>query len=255
MKKTTKIKNALIIPDTHAPHHDHRAFMLMLNSTSQMYPNLDEIVLLGDFGEFASVATHAKHPKLNRLLSKELKSVNALLDLVDRYFPKIKKVFIEGNHEYRVYRYLRDQSPELFDVFNLRSELLKNRSNWSWVPYGPSQKYRVLESKLWARHEPKGGGEYTAASTVKRAGASVIFGHTHRIQEFQSVDINDQNHRGINIGWLGNKDDQIFDYVKDHHQWASAFSIVTVLPNGLFFNNTSHIIDYTCMVAGEVFKG
>lgn len=249
-----KDKHALIVPDTHIPYHDKKAFRLMLKATKAEYPNLDEIVLLGDFGEYATVSSHPKDPKLKRLLKTEIAQVNSVLDTLDKTFPKANKVYIEGNHEDRLTRFIRDEAPVLADLVSSRSLLLGNRVRWDWIPYGPTQRYNVLGSKLIARHEPLGGGEHVAASTVKKAGASVIFGHVHRIQEFQTVDINGQNHRGITPGWLGDHTNPIFDYVQNHHQWALGFSIVSVQPTGLWFHNTIHIIDYKCLVNGTIYE-
>ena len=91
-----------------------------------------------------------------------------------------------------------------------------------------------------------------------KAGCSVIFGHTHRIQESQIVTIDGSNLRGISSGWLGDKNHPVMSYVKNHHQWALGFSVVTVLDNGLWFNNLVHIIkkdnSYNCIFDGYKYE-
>lgn len=249
-----KIQRALIIPDTHVPYHDKKAFSLMLRAVKTEHPDLAEIVLLGDFGEFASVGSHPKDPQMDRSFQREVKAVRDELDRLDKLFPKANKVYIEGNHCDRLTRYLRDVAPELDGLVEAKELLLKGRKKWTWVDYGPGQQYSVLGSKLLARHEPTGGGEHCAAGTVKSCGASVIFGHVHRIQEFQTVDIEGKNHRGITPGWLGDANHPIFNYVKKHHQWALGFSLVTVLPKGLWFNQTIHIINHKLVLNGKVYE-
>lgn len=249
-----KLKHALIIPDTHIPYQDEKAYNLMLKVAKSM-PSVDEIVLLGDYGEFNAVSSHPKDPSLSNRLQEEIKAVNEKLTQLDRLFPKARKVFIEGNHEDRLTRYIRDKAPELFGLVDAKELLqIRHRPNWLWIPYSPNQKYRVLGSKLYARHEPIGGGEHTSASTVKKANRSVIYGHVHRIQEFQTVDLEGANHRGITCGWLGNQKHKIFNYVKNHHQWALGFAVVTVAPDKTFYAQTLHIIDNKAVFGGKLYE-
>ena len=256
MKNTKSgVKHALIIPDTHIPFHDKRAYKLMLQVAKNAVPKLNGVYILGDFGEFASVSSHPKDPDIESRFSKELEAVNAHLDELDELFPEAEKVFIEGNHEYRFSRFLRDKAPQLFEVTNAKSLLKMDDRGWKWIPYGPNQKVKVLGSKLYARHEPTSGGEHVAAGTVKKSGASVIFGHVHKIQEHQTVMLNGDNHRGITCGWLGDKNHKVFNYTQSHNQWALGFAIVTVLPDGTFFSQTLHIINYQVVYGGKVYRG
>ena len=260
-KRSNGLKIAGLLYDPHHPFVDERAYKLCLGVFKDL--GIDELVVGGDFADFFAVMAHKKDPSIKIDFEEEVKVVNKELDKLDKLFPNIKKVFIEGNHEYRLFRYIRDKCPELFGLFDWQ-ELLhfkpyrqKARKNWEVVPYGPYQKYSVLGSKLIARHEPMAGGKYAAAQTVTKAGTSVIFGHTHQIQEHQIVMLDGQNHRGINAGWLGNKDKypQVFNYVKNHHQWALAFTVVYVLPDGTFHAKVIHIIDYKCVVNGKLYTG
>ncbi len=251
-----KVKYALIIPDTHIPYEDKRSYELMLKIARQGLPHIDSVVILGDYGEFATVGSHPKDPDLENFLKKETDAVNERLNQLDRLFPKAEKVYIEGNHENRFDRYIRDKAPQLYGLMSIKKLLrLDKRPGWKWIPYGPNQKVKVLNSKLYARHEPAGSGDYTAAQTVRKCGASVVYGHTHRVQEYQTVMLNGDSHRAINSGWLGDANHKIFEYVKNHHQWGHAFSIVTVLPNGLFFNNTIHIIDHKAVFGNKLYVG
>lgn len=248
------MKRCLVIPDTHRPFHDRRAYDLMMQVATSV--KIDGVYLLGDYADFYNVMFHEKDPDIIVDFDAEVVDVNDGLDEIDKLFPRAQKVYIEGNHEYRLTRYLRKNVPALYNITDSAKLFeINKRKYWNWIPYGPTQKVRVMKSKLWARHEPTTSGTHVAHNTVVKCGTSVIFGHTHRIQESQIVHMNGENHRGINPGWLGNKNLPVFDYVKDHHQWALGFSIVHILEDGTFFNNTIHIIDYKCMYGGKLFKG
>jgi hypothetical protein len=227
-----EVRRALIIPDCHIPYHDNTAYSLMLRVAEMAA--VSEIVILGDYADFYSVSSHAKDPNFSSALSDELDHVNAYLDELDERFPTASKVYIEGNHEHRLQRFINSRAPELNGLTRVESLLrLDTRDNWSFINYEPSQLYSVLGSKLFARHEPYAGS-------------------THRIQESQIVYASGENHRGISCGWLGDVTSSVFNYVPSLHQWAHGFSIVDVLPDGTFFNNMIHIIDGKCSYGGVI---
>lgn len=245
------IKKALIIPDCHIPYEDKKAYDLMLAVAKDIDP--DEIVILGDYADFYGLSSHGKDAGIQELFQEELYEVIERLKELNKLFPNAKKVFIEGNHEYRLPRYLNKNCKELYGSVSVPNLLHLKHFGFEFVPYGPDQKYNVLGSKLVARHEPLAGGKHVAQNTVEKAMASVIFGHTHRIQEAQTVAIDGKNYRGISSGWLGDKDHPVMSYVKNHHQWALGFSEVTVLEDGTWFNNLIHIIDYKCNYNGNIY--
>ena len=248
-----KIKTALIIPDCHIPYHDRRAYQLMLDVASEINP--DEIVILGDYADFYAINSHGKDPNMTHLLMDEVAEVTEELQRIKRKFPDAKKVYIEGNHEYRLARYIKQKCPDLFGAFTVPQLLELPRLDFEFVPYGPTQRYNVLGSSLIARHEPLAGGKHVAQNTAEKAMASVIFGHTHRIQEAQIVTMGGQNYRGISSGWLGDKEHDVMQYVDSHHQWAQGFSVMRLLEDGTWFNQLIHIIDYKCIVDGVLYEG
>jgi predicted phosphodiesterase len=245
-------KKALIIPDCHIPYEDQRAYELMLAVAKDVDP--DEIVILGDYADFYAINSHGKDAAMNGVLQDEVYYVIERLKEIKRLFPNAKKVYIEGNHEYRLARYINSKCPDLYGVVDTQSILELNLLGYQFVPYGPNQKYQVLDSKLIARHEPLAGGKHVAQNTVEKAMHSVIFGHTHRIQEAQIVTIHGENYRGISSGWLGDTTHSVMQYVKGHHQWAHGFSIVNVLDDGTWFNSLIHIVNYKCYYNGYVYE-
>jgi len=246
-----KTKRALIIPDCHIPYEDKDAYQLMLDVAKDVDP--DEIVILGDYADFYNVSSHGQSPEIMETLMDEISAVHVRLRELKKLFPKAKKVFIQGNHEFRLERYINNQCPALFGVTGTERILELGLYGFEYIPYGPNQKYNVLGSKLIARHEPLAGGKHVAQNTVEKAMKSVIFGHTHRIQEAQTVSIDGNNYRGISSGWLGDKNHSVMAYVKSHHQWALGFSVVTCLEDGTWFNTLIHIIDGKCIHDGFVY--
>lgn len=253
-KKTNESsRRSLIIPDCHIPFENKKSYELMLEVGLSVDPV--EIVILGDYADFFDVTTHSKELDIQAKLIDEVDAVMKRLRELRTLFKKSKIIYIEGNHEYRLGRYIRDRAKELFGLVSVPYLLNLSAYEIDFVPYGPNQKYHVLGlNSLIARHEPIAGGTNVAYNTVVKAMKSVIFGHVHRIQEAQVVAINGDNYRGITPGWLGDVESPAFEYVKNHHQWAHGFSVVTQVGQKTWFNQTAHIIDRKCQMDGKIFK-
>ena len=250
----SRLKTALLIPDTHRPYHDRKAYNLMLKAAKDI--GVDEIVILGDYADIYALNAHGgKNPTLPTTLIEEIEDVNSGLDELDKLFPKAKKIYIQGNHEYRFERYIFDKCPELFGVTEFRNLIkIDQRINWKYIPYGPNQQYKVGGSYLIARHEPLAS---SAKATASRALCSLVYGHIHRIEESHLVGLKDDNHVCFSVGWLGDKrNDKVFSYVKGHHQWQLGFGLVYVREETkYFYHNKVHIMDdYTCVVNGKLYK-
>lgn len=248
------LKKALIIPDSHIPYHDRKAYNLMLKVAKEI--GIDEVVILGDLADFFAVNSHGTHPQVFQMLIDEVDEVNKELDKLDKLFPRAKKVFIEGNHEYRLERYLLSKAPALFGVTSTEHLLnINRRKNWKFINYGPNQVYKILGSKLKARHEPLAS---SAKATASKALCSLVYGHIHRIERSHLVGLDGTDHMCFSVGWLGDKrNDKIFGYVKGHHQWQLGFGLVYVDDKSkYFYADTVQILDnYTCVVDGKIYKG
>ena len=171
------MKWAAIIPDTHRPYHDKKAYALMIKALRFVDPC--EIVLLGDYADFYSVSRHSKDPRLEHLLQKEVDDVNSGLDELDALFPKAKKVFLEGNHEARLSSYVGNHASALFGLTDCEYLFrLNQRPRWSWIAFGKNQLYRVLGSDLCTRHRPLASN---AKTSVQRAGLNLCYGDIHKI--------------------------------------------------------------------------
>lgn len=250
------LKSSLIIPDTHRPFHNRKAYKLMTMVAKDLDPY--EIVLLGDYGDFYFANLHgAKSPRVRDLAKEERDSVNEGLDELDSLFPKAQKVFIEGNHEYRLERFLIEKAPELFDIINVKTLFnMHKRSNWKWIDYGPDQSHRILGSKLIARHEPSGN---SAKQSASKSLCNLVYGHIHRLEESHIVGLDGNNHVNFSVGWLGQKRNDVMRYVKGHWQWQLGFGIVYVdTKTKNFYHQKIHIIEennnYSCVFNGKKYS-
>lgn len=247
---------AVLIPDTHRPYHNRKAYNLMIKIMEDLKDQIDEIVILGDYADFYFCNSHGKSPDMLNTLVKEIVDVNEGLNELDHKFPEIKKVFLEGNHEFRLERYLASKAPDLFGLTSVEHILEFNRrTNWKFISYGHNQAHKVLGSKLYARHEPLAS---SAKATASKALCSLVYGHIHRIEESHIVGMDGTNHVSFSLGWLGDKrNESIYGYVKSHHQWQMGFGLVWVdEKTGYFYHEKIHILDnMTAVVNGKLYKG
>ncbi len=249
-----KLKRALIVPDCHRPFHSRKAYALMLEVA--LYLGVDEIVLLGDYADFYSVSHYVRSadPRLPQLLIDEVESVNLGLDELDRLFPRAKKIYLEGNHEIRLEKYIESKAPALFGVTECRGLFqMHARPRWSYVGFGRSQKHRVLGSDLLARHKPIASNPMTG---LRRAFASYCYGHNHHIEQAHAVGLDGQQHVAFSCGWLGDHRADVFGYMLDPPQWQLGFALATVAgPSKQFHHEIVEIkSNYTCLTHGKLFK-
>lgn len=243
---------AVLWPDTHRPYHHVKANHLILNVIADLAPK--ELVLLGDFADFYSISKHKKDPRISILLEEEVDSINQGLNEIDLAAPNAKKTYIEGNHENRLERFIASECPQLFGITECQTLFgLDERPNWKWISYGPGQKHRILDTDLMARHEPLGS---SAKSSLAKSMGSLVYGHIHRIEEFNGVSISDQEFTQFSVGWLGDKrKDLIFGYTKGHQQWQLGFGLVWADDNKVFHKQTIQIQpNISCVINGKEYR-
>lgn len=248
----TKLKKVLHIPDTHVPFHDRTAFKLMLDVGKAFKP--DEVVFLGDFFDAYSVSRHEKDPLLDfKTWKDEIKEGREAIEIVKDSFQNTKRwVFLSGNHEVRVERYINNYAPKLSGLYKT-NELLCIDPDWTFFPYGQEGHYKI--GKLTVCHGSR-AGENPAASMVKKYRSSVLFGHTHKLQEYHITDIHGTDFVALNAGWLGDIR-KAGAYIKDTADWSLGFAMTYHKDNGDFYYQLIQIqknkIQYSALFNNEVF--
>src|SRR3990167_3510358 len=227
------MKCAVIVPDIHIPYHNKKALDAVMVSIANIKPS--EIIFLGDLVDFYCIHGHgSKDPRLQTMLINEIEQVNKFLDQVDKDFPNIKKKYIEGNHEYRLARFILNNAPQLFGVtscFNLLK--FNERKNWEYIHYKNTQLTKVLDTNLFARHEPLAGH---ARLSVQRSMTNMVYGHIHRIECSYAKSIDNRSYVNFSPGWLGDDSNySIFGYTPHRNQWQLGFSTVYSEQKEFFF--------------------
>ena len=255
------MKIAIIFPDLHIPFEDKRAVDLVFKVVEHIQKNIkpiDSVTLLGDAIDLYGLSRYDKDPAFGdiaELYDREMACANMFLDRVDEEFSKAReKIFIEGNHEYRMKKYMNANAGALRNVVTVPSELgLASRAKWKWVGYNRHQSQAILGSSLFTRHEPFGASQ--PKLQAQKAGGSFLYGHTHEVGEGTYVcKLTGRVFIAINAGCLVKIDEKVFDYCVNRPNWSHAF-VISYFYKDTFTCQVVRILpDYTCFFDGRRFK-
>lgn len=224
------LKRVLHVSDCHHPFVHKNAWKLLLDVGRSLRPHV--IVIHGDFFDFYSVSRHLLDPMMDfKTWKDEMNEARGALDELMSTVPHKEIVFLEGNHEKRLLKYVHEKAPKLAGLFKAE-ECMGLPREIRYIPYGQNGKYVI--GNLVCVHGSR-AGENPAASMVKKFRSSVIFGHTHKIQEYHINNAHGDDFVALNIGWLGNQA-KAADYILDIADWTLGFGITYHKQSGAFFH-------------------
>jgi hypothetical protein len=209
------------------------------------------VVSMGDFIDCFSVSKYSKSPTRALGLDEEVASANAVLDEIDRIAPKSRRIYIAGNHEDRLQRYLQDKAPELFAFIDIPKLLRLESRGWEYVPY----KECIRLGKLNLTHDVGSAGRYNAYRALDTFQAPVVTGHTHRLSYVVEGDATGGTQVSAQFGWLG--DVEQIDYmhrVQAKRNWTSGFGYGYRNPQSDYvYLVPVPIVNYTAVVEGRLY--
>lgn len=229
------MKRVLVIPDTHAPSHDRKAVAAVQAYASTKW--YDEVVILGDLGDFDSVnGHHVGRPGLQegKRLSEDIAACKAVLEdfvFAARHInPAAGAHFLFGNHEARVAA-AQSRWPAFMDLPNLREALDCSELGVQTYPYR-KRKSAFNIGKLHFLH-----GSYCGENAVKKhldkLSCSFVMGHIHRL-----LTVTKPSQHGTMLGaCVGHLADPDIgeSYLDGPEGWQQGFAEAYVMPNGTFF--------------------
>ena len=250
------MKRAGFICDAHIPCEDPRAYELALDILQDI--KVDCLILGGDWSDFYSLNQYGVSPDVQFNLEEERYAVRKRLREMRKAFKDVEIIYLQGNHEYRLERFVDKYAPQFFNMITTDKFFNLGEFDIKYIPYGHDQKHNVLGTPLIARHEPLSCSLHCAYQTVIKGARSMIFGHTHRIQSVILKNIDGQHLKGTSCGCLLDFDSPVFKYRKGVDSWAHGFNIITVLDDGIWFSEQIHILPrgrkYCALVDGCLYE-
>lgn len=95
---------------------------------------------------------------------------------------------------------------------------------------------------------------HVAHNTLAKGHVSCIFGHTHKIQKFEHNDLLGESLVGINGGWLGDPNSDVFGYMEHVPQWQHGFVVITAFDDGTWFDSIIEIKKGRAIANGAVYE-
>ena len=212
----------------------------------------DTIILLGDLIDFYCLSAHGgSNPNRKQLIEAELNPAKALLKQLDGLGAS-KKIYIAGNHESRLNRYLADHAPKLYNQFKLETWLNLRETDWQFVPY--MQTYD--SGKVLYTHDLGNSGAYAVHQALPKAQHSIVIGHIQRMDYVIASDIRGHNRIAMCPGWLGNANNIDYEHsLLAKTAWSQGFALAEEWPGGITTFIPVPIIKDKVYFMGKVFTG
>lgn len=178
------MKRIVVISDTQMPYEDKRAVRNIINFIGDYKP--DEVIQIGDLVDYPAPSRWTAGTRYEFaggvIRDSEYAKVNFMAPLRAVYDGPLK--ILKGNHDERPEKYLEKNAPALAaDDVHYRFESLLDFDGFGaelvepYYPFAPG----------WVAihgHESPGLNQVagrTAAMKAKKAGVSLVMGHTHRL--------------------------------------------------------------------------
>ena len=236
-------KKIFFWPDTHVPYHSKQAVELAFKACQSFKPDI--LVVGGDLFDFYCVSDHSKDPRRKDKLVDELIGAASFRQLLENLAPQ--RVFLEGNHENRLERYLWTRAPELFGLVSVQT--LLGLKEWTFIPY--RSHYKI--GSLYLCHTAGPGGKYATHKAHDLYQHNVGFFHTHNLGVAYSGNATGTTHVSANFGWLG--DIHKVDYttnIEKLRRYLHGFGTGYLFPKGDVHIQAHAIVNKRVILEGQV---
>lgn len=249
MSERNKFRRIFFFPDTHVPFHDKKAFELALRVGERLKP--DAVVILGDFADFYSVSQHDKSPDRKVSLTEEAEAVQACLGEINQRIPARRRIYLSGNHEYRLDRYIKSKAPEFHGVTSVEKILNLEGLGWEYVPY---HGYAKIGRMLCTHDTGSAGMNAHRKSLGDAGGVSVVIGHTHRMSTETKASVEGDFIFASMFGWLGDPEQIDYMHKTKTLAWTQGVGLVYLLPDGTAIPSPIPFYKYQAFVEGSLLK-
>lgn len=253
--KSSGITRVIVIPDLQVPAHDKKSLAAVEKLMADF--SWDYYINLGDFLDFNEISFHNHGKPMLVEGQRILKSFDAGNEILDRHQKivksknrKAKFVLLNGNHDYRIERYV-EMFPQTEGLLDYDKNLRLKQRKIEWVRCYPDGTDFVL-GKAHFHH-----GLYTndvhSKKHVNAWGTNIFYGHLHDVQNYSMTK------RGENSTIVGQSLGCLCEYEQSYikgnpSRWQQAVTIFEFFPNGNFTYNVIRIFNHQFIFAGKLYK-
>jgi len=229
------LKQAVILPDVHMTDKLPRDYQVVRRFIKDFKPH--KVILLGDFMNVESLSAWDMDKKRlmeGRRYLKEVDLANKELDYLQSCVKdKTEGIYyLEGNHEWRVERYL-DKNPEMEGLLELPEKLKLKERGIKWFPYLNQVRKPLKIGEMNFLHGLY-TNQYHAKKHLMSLGCNICYGHKHESQTAMQNMAMQKVYMAYGLGTLG---DKAPDYLKGRPgNWINQFAIFEWDTNTGHFN-------------------
>lgn len=236
------MRSVLVIPDVHLPFEDKRTLRAVEKYMSSRH--WDECIYLGDLLDFSCVSSHNKNKPgitAGESVKKDYNYANKFLDRHQKILgPKTKITIIEGNHDYRIERWI-EEFPAMKGSLEVEKGLRLRERGINWVRYWSTGKVYKIGKATYGHGRYVNDGH--AKKHVQTYGTNFFYGHLHDIQGYSLT------HAGDNKTIVGQSLGCVCNYrqywLKGYpNRWNQAITTFFFRPNGFFNYYISSIFNH-----------
>lgn len=220
LEPTSKDRIALF-SDIHVPFHNMVALRAAISEAKRIGSTI--ILLNGDTMDCHELSKYEKDPR-ERKFREEIPLVRQFLAYMRQEFPKARIIWKDGNHDERLYLYLRRHAPAVLGVDDFEAPRILRFKEYD-IEY-VTDKRPIVCGKLNILH----GHEYPGGITAPvnparglflRAKACAIQGHQHQTSEHAEPTLEGKSIACWSVGCLSELHPQYMPLNKWNHGFAS----------------------------------
>ena len=182
-------RTQIVLNDVHIPFQNTVAVNMVVKFIQEQRPGT--IHLLGDCCDLWSISRFDKDPTRRLNLQEELDAVRDWLHELRDAAPRARIIYSEGNHEYRLRKYLISEAKALAGLRALTLEKLLDFDSLK-IRFQPHDRpYRIGHLLFTHGQFVSRWSAMSAKRHFERYGCCTIHGHTHRLGAFYHTDLHE----------------------------------------------------------------
>ena len=241
----SSVKTWVVLSDIQIPFEDTPVLSTVVEFIQELKPH--GVVLNGDIIDAYELSTYDKNPLTRAGLDIEIAKASELMTTLAK--STTTRIWLGGNHEDRLRRYLWKNAPALrLDAVTEFDRLFQVKAHgFVWKPYGEFVqlgKLLVTHGSVVSKHSG-----WTAKAHFDKYGKSVLVGHSHRQGAYYRTNL-----YGVHVAYENGCLCRLDPEYVQLPDWQQGFSVVHVHGNGYFSAQQIPILDGLFYYGSECYR-
>ena len=173
----SNFEKSIFLGDVHVPFADKNSLKVAISFMDWFQP--DNIFLVGDILDFYEISTFDKDPRRITDLQSDINKTVGILQLIRERNPHGEIIYLEGNHEHRLHKYLW-KHPEIASLEALEMTNLMHFKELDITYCDQFANVKLHGFLVEHGSVVRQQSAYTARAMLEKRGMSGISGHSHR---------------------------------------------------------------------------